>query len=531
MHHRAKQRRHFPLASRLAFGLAVAAAVGCGEHDATAPDDPTADLVAEGPAGSPAADLGRAASATAPTVEVSAASASATRLPKSLFVDPKTGSDANDGSQLKPFKTLAKGLSLAISGDTMRLAGGLYSAASNGEKFTTSTRQVVVPAGVKIFGAPGNLFIILQGGPGDLIALKLGGTATLRNLHVNGFPTAVTASQGVQSFNGVLLDQSQVGLKLTGSAKTTLTTGTVFVRPGTGTLGASVAQQAQLVVDGGSISAGGPNCGTGANGVKLVDAARLTMKNGAVLTNIMGTPLEMRQVSRATLQGFAKIQRDFTGLPSCIALPGVNAFDSTSLTLRNAQIVNTFVGKSATGISWNSRGLVSLDSALVKNYGFAGLHSPGNLRLIASNTTFQLNGVGINVVDGPASSISLSFSAVSANVIGIHAPHVKLRRTLVTSNQQTGVLLSSASGNDLGLTTDLGRNLIAANSITGVAFDGKVTGGAVLSAVGNSWTPLTQGTDGSGRYSPMVVTGTTTNPPASGKNFTLPPNTKFQIQL
>ena len=122
-------------------------------------------------------------------------------------------------------------------------------------------------------------------------------------------------------------------------------------------------------------------------------------------------------------------------------------------------------------------------------------------------------------------------STVSNNVIGIHAPGVKLRRTLVTANQQTGILLSSASGNDLGLTTDLGHNLIAANGITGVAFDGKITSGGFIDAAGNSWTPVTQGTNGSGLYPQMVVTGTSVNPPASGKNFTLPPNLNFKIQL
>ena len=534
MHHQMNQPRRFGgLASRLAFALAVAALSGCGEHNATEPEDPTGDPVAEvGPAGSSAADLGDEASAAVPTADASGVMAAATRLPKSFFVNPTSGSDANPGTQLKPFKTLAKGLSLAISGDTMQLTPGTYSAATNGEQFTTSTRQVGVPAGVKIFGTSQTQFIILKAGPGDLVGLNFRGAATVRDLHVRGFPAGLTASQGVQSIRGMELDVNQVGLKLSGSAKTTLTSSSVLVRPGIGSLGASVIQQAQLIVAGGFISAGFfPNCATGVNGVSLLDAARLTMKNGATMTNIMGTALELRQTSKATLTGVTKIQRDFTGFAGCVPLPGVNAFDSTSLTLQNAQIVNTNGGKSATAISWASRGLVTLDSALVKNYGFAGLHSPGNLRLVAANTTFQLNGVGINVVDGPKSSITLTGSTVSNNVIGIHAPGVKLRRTLVTSNQQTGILLSSASGNDLGLTTDLGHNLIAANGITGVAFDGKVTGGAFISAAGNSWTPLTQGSNGSGLYQQMVLTGTSVNPPASGKNFTLPPNLNFKIQL
>src|SRR5215216_547180 len=153
-----------------------------------------------------------------------AATATATRLPKSFFVNPTSGSDANPGTQFKPFKTLAHGLSLAIAGDTLRLAAGLYSAASNGEKFTTSTRQVVVPAGVKIFGTfQAEFTTFLHGAPGDLVGLKLQGAATVRNLFVTGFPTGVTASQGVQSFKNVVLDQNDHGLDLGGSASATLT--------------------------------------------------------------------------------------------------------------------------------------------------------------------------------------------------------------------------------------------------------------------------------------------------------------------
>jgi Protein of unknown function (DUF1565)/Right handed beta helix region len=534
MHHPANRppRRLGGLASRLAFALAVAALPGCGEHNATEPEDPTADPAVEvAPVGGSAADLGDEASAAAPTAGSSAVTAAATRLPKSFFVNPTSGNDANPGTQLKPFKTLAKGLSLAIAGDTMRLAPGLYSAAGNGEKFTTSTQQVVVPAGVKIFGTIQNEFTtFLHGAPGDLVGLNLKGAAIVRNLFVTGFPTGVAASQGAQSFKNVVLDQNQFGLKLSGSAKTTLTTSTVFVRPGTGSLGASVAQQAQLTVAGGRISAGGPNCAIG-NGVLLLDAAQLTMKNGATLTNLTGTALEMRKTSKATLTGLARIERDFSGFAGCTPLPGVNAFDSTSFTLKNARILSSNGGNATTGIFWSSRALMTLDSAQVKGFSFFGLHSPGNLRLVATSSVFQYNNVGINVTNGPNSSITMTGSTLSNNVIGIHAPNVRLRRTLVTANQQTGVLLASASGNDLGLTTDLGHNLIAANGITGVAFDGQVGAQGFIFAAGNSWTPNTQGTNGSGLYPQMVVTGMTTNPPASGKNFTLPPNLNFKIQL
>jgi len=69
---------------------------------------------------------------------------------KTLFVDPATGKDANPGTQSKPFKTLTKALSKAKAGDTVRLAGGVYSKATNGEAF--SAAGLPVPARVTLDG-------------------------------------------------------------------------------------------------------------------------------------------------------------------------------------------------------------------------------------------------------------------------------------------------------------------------------------------------------------------------------------------
>jgi hypothetical protein len=302
-----------------------------------------------------------------------------------------------------------------------------------------------------------------------------------------------------------------------------------YVRPGIGSLAASAVQQAQLTVSGGTISAGQSNCGTGANGVLLRDAARFTMNNGATFTNLMGTVVEIHETAKATLSKLAKIQRDFTGFAGCNPQGGVSAFDSTTLSLQNAQIVSTNGGKNAVGIFWGSRGSVSLDSSVIKGQTF-GLYGPGNVKLVASNTVFQFNFFGIDV-DGPSPKIIILKSTVSNNAVGIRATGLLVRRTLITSNQQTGVLLTGGSGNDLGVVADLGVNLIAANGITGVGFDPKVTGGGVILAVGNSWNPVTQGTDGSGHYPVMTVLGTSTNPPVVGKNFFLPATADFRIGL
>src|SRR5688500_4144526 len=68
-------------------------------------------------------------------------------VPITRFVSAALGSDANLGTQAKPFKTLAKALSIAKTGEIVHLGSGIYGQAS-GEKFTRPGQTVTVPAGV-----------------------------------------------------------------------------------------------------------------------------------------------------------------------------------------------------------------------------------------------------------------------------------------------------------------------------------------------------------------------------------------------
>lgn len=66
------------------------------------------------------------------------------------YVDADNGSDANDGSSLHPFQTIAHALGVAQSGESIRVYAGPYDA-SNGETF-----PLLVPAGVSVFGDEGS---------------------------------------------------------------------------------------------------------------------------------------------------------------------------------------------------------------------------------------------------------------------------------------------------------------------------------------------------------------------------------------
>jgi Protein of unknown function (DUF1565) len=516
-HHATKQpRRLGGIAVRGLFALAVAALPGCGEQSPTGPEEPAVQAFQTDPL---ATDFTADQSATNGAAAGSAG-LTATRLPKSFFVNPTSGKDTNPGTQALPFKTLARGLSSAIAGDTMRLVSGVYSAATNGERFTNANQQVVVPAGVMILGTPaGDFTTQLRGVAGDFVGLDLKGAATVRDLILVGFGTGVRATQGVQSFKNLIVDKNTFGLDLSGSAKTTLVGGRLFAAQGVAIGAVRVRQQAQFIMDGGTISGSGPNCATGVSAVSLIDAARLTMRNGATIKDIAGVALQMQGTSKATLTSLATIDRNFSQLSGCTPMPGVMTFDSTTLTLKKARILSTG-GTNSIGIQPQSRGLLTLDSAQVTGHTGAGIKTFGFPRIVASGSVFKGNTIGIDAALTKDVDLTIIRSTVTNSVIGIRAPFFKLRGSTVASNQ-IGILMTSPF-TDLGQTTDPGQNFIINNSNTGVTFSQDVISGKVggIFGSGNVWNPRTQGSDANGKYPRQVLDGS--SPLASGTNFKLP---------
>ena len=524
------------LARPILLALAVAGLAGCGDGS---PMDPEASTLTETSTFSEArADELSAGLTAGPSAEASATGgpllAAAVRAPRSFFVNPATGKDTNAGTNLQPFKTLARGLSTAIAGDTMRLAAGVYSAATNGEKFTNSVGRVTVPAGVMILGTlAGDLTSQLHGASGDNAGLDLLGAATVRNLIITGFATGIQATQGVQLFKSLTLAQNTFGLNLAGSAKATLTDGKVSV-PATSSIGnpqgAFVRQQAQFTMVGGTIS-GSATCAVTPTAVSLGDAARLTLRSGATIKDFAGTALRMGGTSKATLTAVT-IDRNLSQLPGCSPAASVSPLDSSTLTLKHAKILSTG-GTNAVGIFTQSRGLLTLDTTEVTGHTGAGIKTFGAPRMVVTGSLFQKNGTGIDAGQSVNASLTMTGSTVSGNGVGIHAPFFKLRKTVVTGNG-TGIAVATFSA-DLGQIGDPGNNLIASNSVTGVTWDQNVifTGVGGIFATGNTWNPSTQLSDANGHYpqSPLLNND---SPSARGKNFVLPTidaNDLFQIQL
>jgi len=481
---------------------------------------------------SPSAPTATAKSATAPAVN-----ALVTRAPKKFFVNPVTGSDASSGSSTAPFKTLAKALAVAISGDTVKLAAGKYSKATNGEKFSNATQRVApIRSGVRIEGtlnSSGLNATTLEGalgssGPGTEIALDFMGSAVVTNVSLSQFDLGARANAGQQTLTHLALGSTGTGIRVEFSAQTTLQNSTVSVA-GNAAIGVRVSDQARFTMDGGQLAGFASTCGsdsTSARGIVTTGAAQVTLKNKATLKDVPGVALELNGTANATLFN-AVISK--TNPIGCAPKPRVRMLDSSSLHLRQSTVVSASGGVGAIGIHALTKGTLRIDTASVTGFTGAGVRAaPMRFRLVMNKGSILGNKVGIHAQDVTSgdASITISGSTLASNQTGIVAPFFKLRGSTVAGNTQ-GVVLSAPFA-DLGSAGDPGNNRFINNLLTGVTYRSTLVCCGVW-ATGNIWNALTQGADASGRYTPGLFVGGS-SPLAHGSNFNLP-NLNLSIQL
>jgi hypothetical protein len=119
------------------------------------------------------------------------------RTPRTYFVNASGGMDLiNPGTSAAPFKSITKGLSLAIAGDTVQVAPGLYDAAHNVETF-----PLMVPAGVNLRGDPAS-----RGAP-DITTINGSITMAGEGSQLDGFSVigaTVATANGVTISNNTM---------------------------------------------------------------------------------------------------------------------------------------------------------------------------------------------------------------------------------------------------------------------------------------------------------------------------------------
>ncbi len=111
-----------------------------------------------------------------------------------------TGNDANSGTQAQPFRTIAKGLTVLRTGDTLYLRGGTY--AEN-----IDNNNQTIPSGTSWSNA-----VTLAAYPGETVTLQPGGGGNVLNL-------AMSHSAQYIIFDGLILDAVNTygGINMQGS--------------------------------------------------------------------------------------------------------------------------------------------------------------------------------------------------------------------------------------------------------------------------------------------------------------------------
>lgn len=452
--------------------------------------------------------------------------------PKTYRVSAFAGKDTNPGTTAAPFKTLFKALLVAKAGDTIRLRSGVYSQASNGEKFTVNSAPVIVPAGVTIIGElDGDLNLsILQGNFGlQDTALVLDGDATVKNLHVQGFGVALLARGGKQTLSHLLLEENRIGLlgvsTPTTSPVTSLTGSTILLRNIANAKGVLLGTGAKLTMTNGRIDGGNPNCTPDGFGLELSGQTQVTL-NGVTLENIPGITLSLTDTSKATLNTTI-IKREMP-LRNCSPRPTIQGLVSATLNLNETQLIMNETedknpqpeqgGGDSIGIDWQSKEPLNVTNSRIEGHSEAGIRAffgQGTVTVTSSTFTFNRKGIFSSTP-----KVIVLGSTFTNNTDGIHSNNLKLRNSILTGGS-TGIL---GSGNiDLGTSSDAGNNIIVSN-LTNMQYNGA----GLIFAAGNRWNTNTQGSDNAGRYTARLVNGLAIG---SGTNFQLFNNIDSRIQF
>src|SRR5215212_4745212 len=410
-----------------------------------------------------------------------AAQASSLLAPsQTYYVDPIAGSDANKGTQNKPFRTLFKALTTAQSGDTVNLGPGVYSQASNGEQFGTNTQPIPAVSGLIILGAIQNgLPASTLQGTGSEVGLRLQANATVQNLNLTGFDIAILAVEGQHSLSNLSLTQNIQGIWVGNSSQTTLVASAISL--GATATGVLVSGTGQFTMDGGSISGGAANCATDTTGLFVFGSGQATLKNGVNLTNIAGAALAIQDTAQATLDT-TTVSRT---LPSgCAPMASVRAAGSASLTLHSS-IIRSIGGTNAGGIEMQESAQLTLDGGSISRHTGTAIRVLGTGKLSVNSSSFTSNQIGIDASGAPQASITITGAILQYNrQVGIIAPAFKMRNTSVHDNG-IGVKINGPAV-DLGTLADVGNNTIQNNGTTGVTFASTISRGTV-NAVGNTW--------------------------------------------
>jgi len=388
-----------------------------------------------------------------------AADASPDAVPTLTLQVSKDGSDLHDGFE-KPVETLARAIEIATADGRVAdivLGPGEYTI-RGGETFNYK-----VPAGVTIAGPTTGTAVLVGGNVGIGLQFTSG---QVQNLELQNFNTAIDATVSLRVKN-LKISSSSTAIHGARSAKLRIDNLQI------GGLESVVCARG-IVLEGELFATMVTISGNVGPVLEANNAGPIDISQGNfVTTSMCGRPM-LEAVSMTS--SFALSDSTIDGAISGINLVAVNTGPPVKATLTNTVVRHTSIGITARTMSFVMNGCSISDNGFTAFDGTEG--------------TFKFTSVSISGNRAPGIRVRGTLSLPGLLV---------LRNTGVFSNSSDGIVLQDHAGADLGTVEEPGANRFTGNAGAGLNAVGKA-GQRRIDAVGNTWLPLTQGTDMSGRY-------------------------------
>lgn len=465
--------------------------------------------------------------------------------PTGTWVDAVNGSDTTgNGTLAKPFQHLHKAATVAVSGQTIWALPGNYGFDTAQVQLADGVGlQAVTPGTVSVL-SPNSVTFSGSGFARDVIfnqvqvnvsagTVDIDGCQFMRaengsgacGIYVNGTGKVVVTPNGLGNYLG---DNASVNFaRVEGSGQLEIHGGT-FLDTGNSPYSRDylllAANNGSLLLDGVTLS----RCRV--NGIEMFDDSHVTVQNHTVFS-------DCAQNQSSSVDTAIMVSGASAGEPS----PSPTLiFDNSTITwaspsplpvagavgiyvAQNTQFPNVTVRNSSViefnqsdGIAmYSTGGKLTLASSQIRNNGGRGV-------IMSSSTSQVLDSSGMVITGNAGSGMALS---------GIF--QAKVRNTQITNNTNGGFdgsYIDPSSTIDIGKIGDNGGNTFAGNaaattSYANVMFNAN-PGPATYYAIGNTWSPNTQGSDASGHFTASNQTFTATPgvpvlPSANGGNVIL----------
>lgn len=442
-------------------------------------------------------------------IESNAVTVSVEVDPAGVFVDPVTGSDAADGSQATPFKTIARARNVVAANEIIYLFPGVYDGSNQTVRSVDFTRPTFVRGlgpGVRVVGiSAAYVFGFAEGGG-------------VQDVELEGPATGVTVAGGTFTMTGATFTGFSTAVDVRNDTVASIEATADMVRNPAANCFACVAviqENATVTWNGGGLS----NYAGVGPAFFVRGTSRFTATN-VTIENHVGTAIRVWDDSHVTLTrsrivNAGRAVGQTTDRAAIYAGPQNTAAPVTT----SLELVETTITEGpGPAIAFVHYGNLAFAQTLTLTRSHVdGNTGPGlvvvaagtvlptaSFTVTATDSTIDGNGAGISV---RRATLALTGGSVSRNLgTGIEltsateANQLSVRGTTFDANSGDAIAFVGDATSVLDLGTTAAPGGLVFQGITAPAVAVRLGATHQGSAIGNTWVPNEQGADATGHY-------------------------------